>query len=114
LALCGLVGWLAVGAVDSARRRDAEAERLSREVAVPIDPRPAYPRDEFERLVLGKTETEIRLAVGSSNGKRALGSTDRNAELTYRGRTLEPATGQRDTAAVVLIRDGKAVQVTYP
>jgi hypothetical protein len=101
------VGWLAVGAVDSARRRDAEAERLSQGE---VQGGPVYTRVEFERLVLGKSVEEVRAAVGRPSQEQG-GSSFLAA--TYRGRTLDPKTGQPDSQAVVQFRDNKAVRVVY-
>jgi hypothetical protein len=71
---------------------------------------PAYPRAEFERLVTGKTVDEVRAAIGEpSFGVRGGGGTT----LTYYGRTIDPATGRRDTMTSLWFEDGKAVGVSY-
>jgi hypothetical protein len=72
----------------------------------------AVPREEFKRLVEGKTETEVMAAVGTPDETSVGGSWKR---LYYSGRTFDPATGKPDSSISVEIdrRTGKVGRVSF-
>ena len=63
----------------------------------------AIPREEFKRLVEGKTETEVMAAVGTPD-ETSVGTSWKR--LYYSGRTLDPATGKPDKSISVEIDRG--------
>ena len=68
-------------------------------------------REDFRRLVMGKTEKEVIDALGEPNIKdeEAGGS----KLWIYRNRTINPATGKPDSQVKVRIEDGKVVGVEF-
>jgi hypothetical protein len=60
-----------------------------------------YPREEFRRLVVGKTSLEVLQAVGKPDGTSDVG--DRQLWY-YDCRTLEPASGKTDRRATLIFR----------
>lgn len=64
-----------------------------------------YRRSEFRELVLGKTEAEVREAVGLPMSVTARGG---ETVFVYQLRTVDPGTGAVDRTTRVVFKDGKA------
>jgi hypothetical protein len=74
------------------------------------DSTPVYPRPEFSRRVMGKTEAEVIQAVGKPD------ETSQDNESRYwhfKKRTRDPLTGGEDSDVQVVIKDGKVVNINY-
>lgn len=69
-----------------------------------------YTRDEFRKLLVGKTADEVLQAVGKpdSTSETALG-----AYWYYRHKTTDPVTGQTDANAQVCFSNGQVVRINY-
>jgi hypothetical protein len=108
----GLTGWLSARQKAADELAKAEAERATERGARPAEsPRPpAFTREEFETLVMGKTPDEVAAAAGEPTFKIRGGGA---LTWTYWGRTADPATGKADPQTVVRFLDGKAVEVSY-
>ncbi len=73
-------------------------------------PDPVYPRPEFSRRVMGKTESEVIQAVGKPDDT----SEDNNARYWhFKKRTLDPLTQQKDSDVQVVIKQGKVSNINY-
>lgn len=77
-------------------------------------PRPVvkkvYPRDEFRKLVEGKTADEVLKAVGKPDSTADAGGV---TCWHYRGRTFDPVAERTDSSAQVAFERGVVVQVNY-
>ena len=69
-----------------------------------------YTREKFRELVIGKTPDEVIAAVGKPDRTVESGTA---VFWYYDARTTDPATGQADKKAQVVIRNGKAAEVNY-
>lgn len=68
-----------------------------------------YTRDEFRKLVVGKTPDEVIAAVGKPDDTSESGS----VSWTYMYRTKDPITGKTDVSAIVVFEDGRVDRVRY-
>ena len=80
------------------------------------DPPPAeaevtvYTRGEFTSMVMGKSEVEVLDHLGKPDRT----ATDSDARYWhYKGRTKDPVSGETDTDAQLVFRDGRVTAVTY-
>lgn len=72
--------------------------------------RPAYSRETFSSLVLGKSEAEVIAAVGRPDDT----SEDEDARYWhFKKRTFDPLTQEKDTDVQVIIKGGKAAEINY-
>lgn len=69
-----------------------------------------YTRDEFRKLVVGKTPDEVIAAVGRPDSTQDSG---RDPTWYYDSRTRDPVSGKIDFHAQVIFQDGKVVRVNY-
>jgi hypothetical protein len=69
-----------------------------------------WTRDEFRKLVMGKTPDEVVAAVGQPDGTDEDGG---RPVWTYRGRTKDPGTGKTDAAVSVRFARGSVIEVGY-
>lgn len=117
VAVVGMLSW--VSARRGAEERVMVAEVAAQERVMEAEQarlervrQAVLPRVEFERLVVGKTEDEVREALGPPGSQTARGDT---VEWTYQNRTTDPTSGGRnDRAAVIRFADGRAERVSYP
>lgn len=69
-----------------------------------------FSRDEFKQLVIGKTEAEVKAAVGGPD------KTSDNGHAVcweYKQRTVDPTTGKTDRLILVFFKDGKVDSITF-
>lgn len=105
---------LGVGGVGAVMLFGALALTAGRAVETrPTQTEPAnklYTRDEFRKLLVGKTADEVLQAVGKpdSTSETALG-----AYWYYRHKTTDPVTGQTDANAQVCFSNGQVVRINY-
>jgi predicted Zn finger-like uncharacterized protein len=69
-----------------------------------------YTRDEFRRLVIGKTPNAVTMAVGKPDDTQNLSA---SVVWYYDRITTDPATGKADAQAQVIFENGKVVRVNY-
>lgn len=69
-----------------------------------------YDREDFRRLLQGKTPAEVREAVGTPD--RTSEDSD-TAYWHYRRRTRDPIADRLDGDAQVVFREGRVVSVSY-
>ena len=105
---------LGVGGVGAVMLFGALALTAGRAVETrPTQTEPAnklYTRDEFRKLLVGKTADEVLQAVGKpdSTSETALG-----AYWYYRHKTTDPVTGQTDANAQVCFFNDQVVRINY-
>lgn len=69
-----------------------------------------YDREDFKKLVLGKTKQEVLDLLGKPDTTGQAGSSD---SWSYLKRTRDSVTGKVDGRTVLLIRDDKVHDVIY-
>jgi hypothetical protein len=80
---------------------------------VKIEPQPVKvtpTRDEFAKLVVGKTEAELIAALGKPDRTSPVGD---DTWWHYDKAAKDPVTGKVDLSTTVVVRDGKAVRVLH-
>jgi hypothetical protein len=71
-----------------------------------------FSREEFRRLVLGKTESEVIAAVGRPESTHELGQAGRSFWI-YHNLTRDPVSGNVDVSTHVTFQDGRVEVVSY-
>ncbi|QEH31810.1 hypothetical protein OJF2_02750 [Aquisphaera giovannonii] len=72
--------------------------------------RPVFPREEFTRRVMGKSEDEVVAAVGRPD----VTSEDNGARYWhFKKRTRDPVTQDEDTDVQVVIKEGKVTNINF-
>lgn len=101
VAVVGAV-MLAVGLVVSrVERQQQQAEPIGKQ----------YSRDEFRKLVVGKSTDEVLAAIGKPESTSS--SSPQHQLWVYRYITVDPVTKEPDFSALVTFRNGKATDVSY-
>jgi hypothetical protein len=81
------------------------------QVQVPVASSPTiYLRNDFNAVVLGKSESEVLEEVGKPD------KTSEDAQAIYwhyRGRTKNPTTGQTDSDVQVVFERGRVIALNY-
>jgi outer membrane protein assembly factor BamE (lipoprotein component of BamABCDE complex) len=105
LGVAGVGAVMLFGALALTAGRQAETRPTQTEPANKL-----YTRDEFRKLLVGKTADEVLQAVGKpdSTSETALG-----AYWYYRHKTTDPVTGQTDANAQVCFSNGQVVRINY-
>ncbi len=80
----------------------------SPEPAAPAQP--VFAREDFSRLVMGKSEEEVIAAVGRPDVTGEGGGT---RFWHFKKRTRDPITQSEDTDVQVVIKEGKVVNINY-
>ena len=70
-----------------------------------------YTRDEFRKLVIGKSPDEVIAAVGKPNSTQDYGKGSVN--WYYDQRTTDPVTGNLDNTAQLIFENGRVASVNY-
>ena len=68
-----------------------------------------YTRDEFRKLVVGKTEAEVIAAVGRPDGTQNYGT----PFWFYHGVTVDEVSGKTDTSAQLVFKGGVVERVGF-
>lgn len=69
-----------------------------------------FSREDFSRLVMGKSEEEVIHAVGRPDETSA---DDEARYWHFKNRTLDPLTQEKDTDVQVVIEGGKVTKINY-
>jgi outer membrane protein assembly factor BamE (lipoprotein component of BamABCDE complex) len=75
-----------------------------------VSARKTWPRDEFRKLLLGKTRDEVLETIGKPYQTENSGDV---VNLYYRNVTVDPITGKVDDHAQVVIERGTVVRVSF-
>ncbi len=70
----------------------------------------SYQRDEFQKLVVGKTKLQLIDLLGKPTSTSEAGPWE---YWQYNERTIDPVTGKVDTVAQLSILDGKVTMVLF-
>ncbi len=92
-------------AAEEARRAERDAKAKDRD-----DKNRKYTRDEFKRLVIGRTRDEVIELLGKPKATQQVGEVD---HWDYPGRTTDPVTGKTDHNAEVLFDGARASEVSF-
>ena len=68
-----------------------------------------YPREEFRKLVIGKTKDEVIAVVGKP--ERTGGGDDEH--WIYDGRTIDTTTGKTDGIIIIWFQNGRVERVSF-
>jgi hypothetical protein len=100
----GMLFWAAAGpGVDHEAQPAAAAD----------GPERVYTRDEFRKLVMGKTPEGVTAAVGPPDRVQEQSGRPDEPVWHYFKRTKDPVTGSMDGSARVAFKAGKAITVNY-
>lgn len=72
-----------------------------------------YSRDEFTKLVMGKTGDEVIKRLGRPDTTQENASTPDSPTWFYHDITIDPVSGKTDYAAQLIFDRGKVVNVNY-
>lgn len=67
--------------------------------------------DEFRRMVMGKTETEVKQSVGSPKKIISKQNTEGKVYWYYIYKAVDPNTGKDIPQTTVVFREGKVIEV---
>ena len=69
-----------------------------------------YGRDEFKRLVVGKTQAEVKGMLGDPS---KTSEADGETIWQYEAVTVDPANEKTDSSAVLRFKDGKVANIEF-
>jgi outer membrane protein assembly factor BamE (lipoprotein component of BamABCDE complex) len=70
-----------------------------------------YTREEFKKLVMGKSKQEVKDLLGKPD--ETVDSGGDEVSWCYRRRTTDPDSGKADDSAWVIFRSGKVLRIAF-